>query len=227
MSQTLYNRENPSDRYLELIEQYKNLHLNGEQKLNLPPENTFPGFSILPHIDHIKHMIKKADADFLLDYGCGKGAQYAVPIVDVGIGEKELLVDYWDVMSVHCYDPCVKEFSELPQEKFDGVISTDMLEHCSEEDIPWILSEMFSYANNFLYVNVACYPAKKTLPNGENAHCTVKSPEWWDNELNLAGEKFSHVEWEARLTYIEESCSSSSPVIKEIKITGNKNKGFV
>ena len=42
-----------------------------------------------------------------------------------------------------------------------------------------IVAEIFSYARRFVYVNVACYPAEKRLPNGENAHCTVRPPEWW------------------------------------------------
>jgi hypothetical protein len=26
---------------------------------------------------------------------------------------------------------------------------------------------------------VACYPAQKRLPNGENAHATIRPVEWW------------------------------------------------
>jgi hypothetical protein len=26
----------------------------------------------------------------------------------------------------------------------------------------------------------SCYSAKKHLPNGQNAHCTVRSPDGWD-----------------------------------------------
>ena len=31
---------------------------------------------------------------------------------------------------------------------------------------------------------MACYPAVATLPNGENAHITVQTPEWWLNKLS-------------------------------------------
>jgi len=30
-----------------------------------------------------------------------------------------------------------------------------------------------------VYANIASYPAQKTLPNGENAHCTIRPAEWW------------------------------------------------
>ena len=54
------------------------------------------------------------------------------------------------------------------------------MEHCPEEDIPWILDEIFQHAKKFVYVNIACYPAQKTLPDGQNAHCTIKPKEWWE-----------------------------------------------
>lgn len=220
-TQIEYSRENPSNRYKNLIAQYKMLHTEGERKLGIPPDQTFTGYSLLPHVDHIKRLIQKYDANHILDYGCGKGAQYTIPIIDVGLQEKELLVDYWNITGVHCYDPCVEEFSELPSGNFDGVISTDMLEHCSEEDVSWIVDEMFSFANSFLYTNIACYPAKKTLPNGENAHCTIKSPVWWRDLLFAAGEKRPTVEWEARLTYVEGKTEDGKILIKEILLAGN------
>jgi hypothetical protein len=32
-----------------------------------------------------------------------------------------------------------------------------------------------------VYLNVACFPARKTLPNGDNAHATVRPPQWWSD----------------------------------------------
>ena len=30
---------------------------------------------------------------------------------------------------------------------------------------------------------MACYPAQALLPNGENAHATIKEPKWWFEKL--------------------------------------------
>jgi hypothetical protein len=38
---------------------------------------------------------------------------------------------------------------------------------------------MVDKAKLFVFATVAMYPAGKTLPNGENAHCTIKPPDWW------------------------------------------------
>jgi hypothetical protein len=119
----------------------------------------------------------------ILDYGSGKGKQYDPQVVEDGNGGKwPGMVDYWEVDEVVCYDPAYAPYSRLPDGTFDGVICTDVLEHCPEEDVPWIVAEMYSRARSFVFASIACYPAKTHLPNGENAHCTIRSVEWW-NEM--------------------------------------------
>ena len=40
--------------------------------------------------------------------------------------------------------------------------------------------EVFSsYANRLVVLNIACYKATALLPNGKNAHVTVRDPMWW------------------------------------------------
>lgn len=199
-----YSRQNPSPRYQELNTYYRQLHKEGEKNLNIGAEKTFPGFSVLSQVERIRDLCEQFSAESLLDYGSGKGKQYNAPLVDVGGAEKELLVDYWDVMSVHCYDPAYEPFTKLPEETFDGVISTDVLEHCPEEDVDWIIGEMFSFAKDFVLANVACYPAKKTLPNGENAHTTIQSPDWWVEKFQKAAANSSVQKWILVVTTIED-----------------------
>jgi hypothetical protein len=38
---------------------------------------------------------------------------------------------------------------------------------------------MCGAARKFVFANIASYPAAKILPNGENAHCTIRPVEWW------------------------------------------------
>ncbi len=108
---------------------------------------------------------------------------------------------------IRCYDPCYQPFNKLPDGKFDAVISTDVLEHCPEEDIPWIIDEIFGYANRFVFANVACYPAKKRLPNGENAHCTIRPPEWWEGILRETSARYSGIDWEVWVQYVTDTAS--------------------
>jgi hypothetical protein len=106
------------------------------------------------------------------------------------------VVDYWDIGELVCYDPAYEPHSGLPEGKFDGVISTDVLEHCPEEDLPWVIEEIFGYAKRFVFANVACFPARKKLPNGENAHCTIKPIEWWQDLLFDTAKRHVGLPWE-------------------------------
>lgn len=181
-----FTRQSPSPRYRELAALYSRMHVEGEARLGLAPAQTFPGASLLPHVPAIKRLIERTAAKTILDYGAGKGQQYRPQQVRIdGEHVADSIAEYWDVDEVACYDPGYAPYSTLPDRRFEGVVCTDVLEHCPEEDLPWILAEIFGYATKFVYLNVACFPARKTLPNGENAHATVRPPAWW-HELVLA-----------------------------------------
>jgi hypothetical protein len=199
-----FSRASPSPRYRRLIEQYQLMHVHGETHLGIPPEKTFPGQSLPKEAPRIKALIKLTGARTILDYGAGKGQQY----VPLRITDAEERIEYpdirsfWGVDEIRCYDPGYQPFTQLPTGKFDGVVCTDVLEHCPEEDIPWILDELFAFADKFVYGNVACFPARKRLPSGGNAHCTVKPASWWEEQLaRAAGSKA--VRYEFCLAYIK------------------------
>jgi hypothetical protein len=178
-----YSRNNPSPRYRELTALYAQAHVGGLPDQNIKAQDLFNGVSILPQLQKIKLLVSEFGVKTLLDYGSGKGIQYRARNIKMRDGEIIPSVQsYLGVESIHCYDPGVAEFQKFPDGQFDGVISTDVLEHCPEPDLPWILDEMFGAASKFIFANIAAYPARKTLPNGENAHCTVQPQEWW-NEI--------------------------------------------
>ena len=182
-----FSRANPSPRYRELVALYARMHVEGETRLGIPAEKTFPGQSLFAHLGRIKRLIEATDSRTILDYGAGKGLQYRPQKIMVGgVHVADGVAEYWDVDEVRCYDPGYAPHSARPEGTFDGVICTDVLEHCPEEDVPWILEEIFAYAGRFVYLNVACYPARKTLPNGENAHVTVRPAEWWRERVQAA-----------------------------------------
>jgi hypothetical protein len=191
-----YTRQNPSPRYREMLEQYRLLHSAGEAHRHLSADETYPGISLIPHIVRIKRLIDETRADDLLDYGSGKGIAYDLsPLKIPGGGSADSLLDYWDIASVHCYDPCHEPYSKLPDGRFDGVICTDVLEHCPEPDLPWIVSEMFGYARKFVFANIASYPALAHLPNGENAHCTIRDTDWWRQTFETAASMAPGIVW--------------------------------
>jgi len=192
-----YSRSNPSARYRSLVELYGRMHAEGDPQAGRSASQVFSGQSLLPQLARIKRLVARTGAENLLDYGCGKARIYDlsdIPVPDHGTVES--VVAYWDVAGVCFYDPGYAPFRELPAGKFDGVIATDVLEHCPEEDLPWILEEIFGYARLFVFANVASYPARKSLPNGENAHCTVRAADWWRALVEGVAARHPGVLWE-------------------------------
>jgi hypothetical protein len=195
-----YSRQTPSPRYRALLEMYQNMHLHGETFMGIAPERTFDGRSLRKEAINIRRMIEQTGAQTILDYGSGKGTQYdPKPLVIKGEGEWDSVIDFWGVDEVTCFDPAYAPYSTLPTGRFDGVVCTDVLEHCPEEDIDWIVHEIFSYAERFVYLAIACYPADKRLPNGENAHCTIRPVTWWRVAIQRAAATRPGVIWEAWL----------------------------
>ena len=131
---------------------------------NIKAQDLFNGVSILPQLPKIKLLVSEFGAKTLLDYGSGKGMQYRARNIKMRDGEIIPSVQsYLGVETITCYDPGVAEFQTFPDGQFDGVISTDVLEHCPEPDLPWILDEMFGAARKFIFANIAAYPAGQEI----------------------------------------------------------------
>ena len=124
----------------------------------------------------IKGLVVGTRSKTILDYGSGQGEQYS----------KDKIYRTMDIESnnVSCYDIGVPEFSNLPDGPFDGVICSDVLEHIPEEFLDSNLQSIFQRATKFVFCVVHCGLAQTILPNGENAHCTIKKPSWWHHKLS-------------------------------------------
>ena len=183
----MFTQQNPSPIYQELLSSYKSMHANGYtrqvngQAVTVKPEAAFPGDQLPKYLVPIKEMISATGAQTIMDYGCGKGQQYEMgPLQDQnGRFMAKNVQDFWGVSEIRRYDPGVPAFDTYPTEQFDGVISTDVLEHIPRQDVFWVIEEMVAKATKFVFANIACYPALALLPNGLNAHVTVEHPRWW------------------------------------------------
>ena len=71
----------------------------------------------------------------------------------------------------------------MPDRTFDAVVSTDALEHVEPAYLDKTLRMISSKMGRCVFFRIACYPAKKKLPDGRNAHLIVESPEWWRNKI--------------------------------------------
>ncbi len=196
------SRAQPSRRFRDLLALYRQMHLEGVPEHHLPPERTFAGTSLRFHMSSIRKLLQESGAKTLLDYGSGKGTLYDLKPLPLAEGATApSLAEHWGLASVRCYDPGFPAFAERPAGTFDAVICIDVLEHCPDEDIAWILDEVFGFARRAAFFCIASYPARKSLPNGENAHITVRPPAWWAERLEAAADARPGVRW---LAVVEE-----------------------
>lgn len=114
------------------------------------------------YADAILGLARSLKTESVLDYGCGKctlAKALPFPIAN--------------------YDPFIPEFHKLPGEHFDIVVCTDVMEHVEEEFVKSVLDEIQSLADKLVFFQIATAPAQKVLPDGRNAHITIRPASWW------------------------------------------------
>ena len=68
------------------------------------------------------------------------------------------------------------------------------MEHIPEDIVPKALDTIYSKAKKFVYLAICTRLAHAILPNGENAHCTVKEPDWWEKHIIKSNKNKIHTE---------------------------------
>ena len=141
------------------IELYKQLHSNSSHY----------GDTGSRYVKRIVAHIEQHKPDYVLDFGCGKG-RLAEKLSKLGLRVDE-------------YDPAIAGKEQIPQTHYDMIISTDVLEHLYEDEIQTICNDFLALSPITMFHVICCRPASNLLPDGSNAHKTVKPIEWWDGKL--------------------------------------------
>jgi hypothetical protein len=205
-----------------LIKLYKQMVENGYERTNHTiVKKAFSYFELTAYREPILSIFHDHTINTVLDYGCG-ASDWQADDFDKETGQSA--IKYFHLQHAFRYDPA-RNLDE--RQKVDCVLSFDVLEHIFISDIPAVLRDMFSYAKEIIILNVACYPAAAKLPNGENAHVTIRPPEWWKGMLDSISVEYPKVlvylmcstEWRKSLAFLPWSgnqwLKSSSFVINE------------
>lgn len=158
----------------ELIRMYADMARDGyvredQQRV----EVAFADFELRAYREYIRSLLGPRAIGSVLDYGCG-GSDWRTAGFDEATNQSA--VEYFGLREALRYEPA-RALDE--RRRVDCVICFDVLEHIFVSDVPSVLRDIFSYAAKLVVLNVACYPAAARLPNGENAHVTVRDPVWW------------------------------------------------
>lgn len=140
------------------IDQYRTLHARGAYGDRSVKKLRF----IRPHL-----LIRQPES--LIDFGCGQST----------------LVDNLNIPSLKRadrYDPAIPRYAMPPAGVYDVLVNVDVLEHVPEPQLEPLLKQMRSLCRDALIV-IDTVPATQILPNGENAHCTIRPASWWQAKL--------------------------------------------
>jgi hypothetical protein len=167
-----YFKASPSIKQLELIKMYTDMAKSGYKTIdNQKIDSAFNDMEVRAFKKYVLSVFEKHDIKSILDYGCG-GSDYNKQGFHDNLSAKE----YFHLEQISLYEPARNIDQRQP---VDSVVCFDVLEHIFIADIPNLIRELFSLAKKTLIINVACYPARALLPNGENAHITVRPHMWW------------------------------------------------
>jgi tetratricopeptide (TPR) repeat protein len=197
--------QEPTAKSKKLIELYTQMANQGyETTDNQKIEVAFSDMEIRAFQEHIKPLFKHFNIKTLLDYGCG-GSKYD----QAGFNpNNQSAQEYFELDEVRLYEPA----RNLDQrQKSDAVVNFDVLEHIFISDIPRVIRELFELTDRLLVVNVACYSARALLPNGENAHITVRTPHWWKGMFDAISIEYPEV-------YVQLYCSTGWRKVETFKI---------
>tara|TARA_X000000950_G_scaffold108974_1_gene137369 strand:+ start:114 stop:785 length:672 start_codon:yes stop_codon:yes gene_type:complete len=173
----------------ELIKLYEKMVKEGYSRSDgVEVKKAFSDFELRKFRNLCKEKISNSKIKTILDYG-GGGSNWEEPNFEPSTGENAKT--FFDVEEVNTFEPA-RNLMEKKQS--DCVICMDVLEHIFIADVPNVIDELFSLSKNLLIINVACYKAAAILPNGENAHITVRSPVWWKGVIDTVAVKYPNIE---------------------------------
>lgn len=180
----------PSAAFQSLVEIYAAMHAASN-----PDQDLYAGWlGLAAHGAALRRMAAQLDVKSALDYGGGKGQGWRAGPIDVTESERyPRFLEYVGLDAVDIYDPGAGSTAQPIPGGWDAALCFDVLEHIPEDDIDWVLEEIFAAARKLVMINVALYPAARILSDGRNAHITLRQPDWWSERLQRTAERHPHL----------------------------------
>lgn len=115
----------------------------------------------------VNKIVKQNNFSSIIDFGCGNATLH------------QQFKKRCNKIQFYNYDFAIQKYSKYPQNKyFDFLVCLDVMQHIPEKQLEFVIKQHLKLSNCCLY-NISCRKAINILPNGENAHCTVRSKSWW------------------------------------------------
>ena len=178
-----------SKKGTDLIKYYKRMAKEGYDRIDgVNVQSAYNDFELQKFRNVVKHNMQQEEIKTVLDYG-GGGSDWDAINFDPVTGKSAK--EFFDLEEVNTFEPAR---SLLKKVKSDCVVCVDVLEHIFVADIATVVKDLFNLSKKLLVINVACYKAAALLPNGENAHVTVRNPHWWKGVVDTIALDYKNVE---------------------------------
>jgi len=150
------------------------------------PELTIKlAYNLIKHLNLNEH-------DTLLDYGCAKGYLVkALRILDVdafGCDSSRYAIKNVDSeVRDFCYN--VENKDDVINQNYDWLVTKDVLEHMTEDDIDKMLTESKQKIRKMFHVIPLGLDGKFIVPeyHDDPSHIQIQSKEWWINKFKEHG----------------------------------------
>ena len=156
-------------------------YLEQQRQMHTRDDYAVVGHTFAGSVFRLAHRYK---AKSVLDYGAGRC------LLQKGLMKEDDVLRFetrcrcpadshpWMDGTWHNYDPAIPGLKEEPP-ACELLVCTDSLEHIEPDCLDAVLDHMQRLANVAVYFTVPTVKAKKTLPDGRNAHLIVEPVEWW------------------------------------------------
>lgn len=97
----------------------------------------------------------------------------------------------------------VNAFDQIASARADGIVCAAGLESVPEDDVPWLLDELFRAADRFVLVSVDCSRLTDSRPTEPTESCLFADPARWPAYLAMAARRRPSVHWELVLRDVD------------------------
>lgn len=187
-----------SDTYKVAVDNMASHHAQGK---------AFTGLRILHAYPTILTLCGELKPKTMLDYGCGKGQQYAIKDKDLfGIHIPSLSIGLG--VDITPFDPGVPLYATRPEGQFDAVVCVDVLEYVPDVDVVSVLEDIFNYSKSMVFIQTTCQQPDKTNIMNE---LWRRDTDFWLTHISRAASSVSRdIDWTLRLGGVPEVPSGDS-----------------
>ncbi len=180
----LFSAAEPSNKFRTLAMRCRSRERTEEsQAAARPPLAAAPGGTKAAPWQGLQDLMAQTNARQLLHYTLGPEVPATMRATDPAAAD-------WTACN-----PLLEPSDLEAARNVDGTVCSALLEYLPDEDVPWVLNQMFDRAQRFVFVVVDGNAGPLELPDGSQAAPRERSRSWWDSVFELPGMRHPQIHW--------------------------------